>query len=70
MQERICVRLLQNRFVILFERQIRIFESRIPNTVKVGESVYYSEPLIEYAPESNATKAYKNLAKELINYEG
>ncbi len=56
--------------MILFERQIRIFESRIPNTVKVGESVYYSEPLIEYAPESNATKAYKNLAKELINYEG
>ena len=50
-----------------FEGQIRIFESRIPNTVKVGESVYYSEPLIEYAPESNATKAYKNLAKELIN---
>ena len=49
-----------------FEGQIRIFESRIPNTVKVGESVYYSEPLIEYAPESNATKAYKNLAKELI----
>ena len=37
-----------------FEGQIRIFESRIPNTVKVGESVYYSEPLIEYAPESNA----------------
>lgn len=53
-----------------FEGQIRIFESRIPNTVKVGESVYYSEPLIEYAPESNATKAYKNLAKELINHEG
>lgn len=53
-----------------FEGQIRIFESRIPNTVKVGESVYYSEPLIEYAPESNATKAYKNLAKALINYEG
>lgn len=39
-----------------FEGQIRIFESRIPNTVKVGESVYYSEPLIEYAPESNATR--------------
>lgn len=39
-----------------FEGQIRIFESRIPNTVKVGESVYYSEPLIEYAPESNANK--------------
>ena len=47
-----------------FEGQIRIFESRIPNTVKVGESVYYSEPLIEYAPESNATKAYKNFRDE------
>ena len=29
-----------------FQGQIRIFESKIPNTVKVGESVYYSEPLI------------------------
>ena len=37
-----------------FQGQIRIFESKIPNTVKVGESVYYSEPLIEYAPDSNA----------------
>ena len=62
MQERICVRLLQNRFVILLRDR---YES-----LKAGESVYYSEPLIEYAPESNATKAYKNLAKELINYEG
>ena len=53
-----------------FDGQIRIFDSRIPNTVKVGESVYYSEPLIEYAPECNASKAYQNLAKELIAYEG
>ncbi len=29
-----------------FQDQVRIFESRIPTTVKVGESVYYSEPLI------------------------
>ena len=42
-----------------FQGQIRIFKSKIPNTVKVGESVYYSEPLIEYAPESNACKAYE-----------
>ena len=33
-----------------FNGQIRIFKSKIPSTVKVGESVYYSEPLIEYAP--------------------
>ena len=53
-----------------FEGQIRIFESKIPNTVKVGESVYYSEPLIEYAPDSNACRAYNKLAGEVIAYEG
>ena len=70
MQERICVRLLQNRFVILLRDRYESLKVGFLNTVKVGESVYYSKPLIEYAPESNATKAYKNLAKELINYEG
>lgn len=53
-----------------FQGQIRIFTIKIPNTVKVGESVYYSEPLIEYAPESNACKAYERLAGEVIAYEG
>ena len=53
-----------------FQGQIRIFKSKIPNTVKVGESVYYSEPLIQYAPESNACKAYEKLAGEVIAYEG
>lgn len=53
-----------------FRGQIRIYDSKIPNTVKVGESVYYSEPLIEYAPECNASIAYQNLAGEVIAYEG
>ena len=53
-----------------FQGQIRIIESKIPNTVKVGESVYYSEPLIEYAPDSNACRAYNKLAGEVIAYEG
>jgi len=52
-----------------FEGQIRIFESKIPNTVKVGESVYYSEPLLEYAPQTKACKAYLDFGKELIGYE-
>lgn len=53
-----------------FQGQIKIFNSKIPNTVKVGESVYYSEPLIEYAPRSNASRAYEKLAGEVIAYEG
>ena len=53
-----------------FAGQVRIFDSRIPNTVKVGESVYYSQPLLEYAPESKACVAFKNLAEDVIRYEG
>lgn len=52
-----------------FEGQIRVFESKIPSTVKVGESVYYSEPLIEYAPQTKACRAYLDFGKELIGYE-
>lgn len=53
-----------------FKGQIPVFESKIPNTVKVGESVYYSEPLLEYAPACKVCKSYENLAKELIANEG
>lgn len=52
-----------------FDGQIRIFKSIIPNTVKVGESIYYSEPLLEYAPENKACKAYRNLAEEVAGDE-
>lgn len=52
-----------------FDGLIRIFKSIIPNTVKVGESIYYSEPLLEYAPENKACKAYRNLAEEVVGDE-
>ena len=52
-----------------FDGQIRIFKSIIPNTVRVGESIYYSEPLLEYAPENKACKAYRNLAEEVVGDE-
>lgn len=50
----------------IFKGQIRIYGSRIPNTVKVGESVYYSEPLLEYAPECKACEAYMKFAGEVV----
>lgn len=53
-----------------FEGQIKIFKSKIPNTVKVGESVYYSQPLLEYAPNTKACKAYLDFGRELIENEG
>ena len=59
-------RVITEQVTETFQGQVRIFESRIPSTVKVGESVYYSQPLVEYAPDSGACAAYRNLAKEVI----
>lgn len=63
-------RVITEQVTEAFEGQIRIFESRIPNTVKVGESVYYSQPLLEYAPGSKVCEAYQNLAREVAADEG
>jgi len=49
-----------------FEGQVRVFKTRIPFTVKVGESIYYSMPLMEYSPKCNAAVAYEKFGKELI----
>lgn len=53
-----------------FQEQIRIFQTRIPNTVKVGESIYYSMPIEQYSPKASAGIAYRSFAKELITDEG
>lgn len=53
-----------------FGEQIRVFETQIPSTVKVGESIYYGRPLAQYSPKASASMAYIKLAKELISYEG
>jgi len=47
------------------ETAIPVFETAIPMTVKVGEAVYYSRPVLDYAPNCSASIAYKNFAKEL-----
>lgn len=49
-----------------FEGQVRVFKTRIPFTVKVGESIYYSKPLMEYSPNCNAAIAYEKFERELI----
>lgn len=48
-----------------FEGKLRVFDSIIPSTIKVGEAVYYSEPMLEYAPGSVACEAYRALAREI-----
>ena len=53
-----------------FKGQIKVFDTCIPSTVKVGEAVYYNMAVEQYSPKSTAGIAYRNFAKELIGYEG
>ncbi len=48
---------------------IKIYETHIPMTVKVGESVYYGQSISEYCPDSKAGIAYSKFAKELVGNE-
>lgn len=52
-----------------FQEDIRVFDTRIPSTVKVGESIYYSMPVGQYHLKSSASIAYWEFAKELIAHE-
>lgn len=52
-----------------FKGQIKVFDTCIPTTVKVGEAVYYNMAVEQYSSKSTAGIAYRNFAKELIEYE-
>lgn len=52
-----------------YESTLQVFQTAIPMTIKVGESVYYGQSVIEYCPSSPASIAYKNLARELLGLD-
>ena len=47
--------------------KVKIFDTHIPSTVKVGEANYSSVSVIEHDPNGRASAAYKNFAKEVLN---
>ena len=47
----------------------KVFDTRIPATVKVGESIYYNMPIAQYSKKASAGIAYRKFAKEIIAYE-
>lgn len=53
-----------------FQGKIKVFQTRIPATVKVGESIYYNMPIAQYSKKASAGIAYRKFAKEIIMYEG
>lgn len=52
-----------------FAGKMPIFETAIPETVKVSEAISRGLTVMEYAPESRAAEAYRALTKELIQHE-
>lgn len=47
-----------------------IFKERIPRNVKLAEAPSFGQPCITYNPECPGSKAYIQLAKEIIQLEG
>ncbi|NJD02191.1 MAG: ParA family protein [Ruminiclostridium sp.] len=50
-----------------YGEHIRIFESKIPVSVKVGEATLNYKSIVEYDPDGKVATAYKSFAKE---YDG
>lgn len=59
-----ALRLVQDHY----GKSIRIFQSQIPMSVKVGEANFYSQSMMSYHPKSKVTLAYQGLAKELMQH--
>lgn len=49
--------------------QIRLFENRIPISIKVGESNFQNQSIIEFKPDNKVSIAYKNFVEEYIENE-
>ena len=48
---------------------VRVFQSAIPDTVKVGDAISRGLTVMEYAPDSKASTAYCAFAKELMEHD-
>lgn len=46
----------------------QVFDTVITRTIKFADASVAAEPILSYAPKSDAAKQYRNLAKEVIAY--
>jgi chromosome partitioning protein len=51
-----------------YSGHIKIFESKIPVSIKVGEASYRYKSVIEYEPKSKVALAYQDFGKEYLSY--
>ena len=54
----------------LYGDNINVFKTIIPRSVKAAEAVLAEQSPIKYAPQSEASKAYLNLTKEVLERNG
>ena len=47
----------------------KVFQSIIPRSVRLAEAPSYGQPIIYYAKDSNAAKAYESLAMEILTQD-
>ncbi len=48
--------------------EIRVFQTRIPRSIKVAEACLYQKTICEYMPTNAAAIAYEEFVKELMNH--
>jgi chromosome partitioning protein len=53
-----------------YDGKIKIFDTHIPNTVKIGEANYYRQSVIDYNAKSKAAMAYTAFAREVSGNAG
>ena len=58
-------KLLTQQVEEMFQKKIKVFQTKIPKTVKVGEAIYSGQSIKKYAKGSSVDIAYDNLAKEI-----
>ena len=58
-------KLLTQQVEEMYQGKVEVFQTKIPKTVKVGESIYSGQSIKKYAKGSSVDIAYDNLAKEI-----
>jgi chromosome partitioning protein len=48
----------------------QVFQSVIPRSIRLAEAPSYGLPISAYAPESQAARAYRMLAQEVLEADG
>lgn len=52
-----------------FGNQIKVFHTEIPRCVKTAEASLYGQSPMSYAPNSESTRAYNQLSKEVLSID-